>query len=322
MKSGTYGSAAEKYQDQRKLESLINIQKGGINAGSSVADGLGSMRLLGAFFEKQGIQTFDQMRDARNNTEQVKLMSSITGMSENEVRDVLEAASAQMESTNQTYAQVLDKNMKGLVEKVGQVTAEREAIDFASNTVTAISGASEIGNALLYRISELMQKLYNAFVDLGAALSKLVPKLPSWLGGEKDTGKLIDQDKYKEKVAEAVPQAKGAKALLSGVTAAQGSADLIKLMDKRNEKLLGTGMNSRIVAPAVSKVASTATTAPIGVSGGGSTAYPAGVDVSTPAGAAAGNMPQINMSAILQLPDNKPIELIVKKVLYDREQRR
>lgn len=318
LRSGTYGSEAERQQDLRRLESLQVVKRGGLNAGAALPDAMGSMGMLGAFLEKQGIQTFGQMRDARNNTEQLKLMSQITGLGDNEVRDLLEAASSLMESTNQTFAQVLANNRKALNEKVGQAAAEREAAAIASNTITALSGAQDIGNAILYKISDLMQKVYNAIVDLGSLLSKKF-SISSWFGDDKkDTGGKIADKELKTEIAQKNPEAKGAKAFLAGVTSASQASVTNKLLAK---KVLGGGMNSRIVPPP-SALPQSASSGVSGVGVSGATSYPSGPDVSTPAGAAAGNMPQINMSAILQLPDNKPIELIVKKVLYDREQRR
>jgi hypothetical protein len=320
LRGGTYGSEAERQQDLRRLEALQVVQRGGLNAGGAVKDALGSMGMLGAFLENQGIQTFGQMRDARNNVEQVKLMAGISGLSDDEVRDTLEAASTLMETQNQTFAQVLSGNRSGLMEKVGQVTAEREAANIAGNTITRLSGMQDVGNAILYKIADLMQRVYNVLVEVGKSIVKNVNPL-NWF--QKDEGKLVDREGLQQGVADSYSEAKGAKAIkeaISGgaVTGARGLSTTNRLL---GQKILGGGMKSRIVAPSLPKPATT-TTGTAGVSGGGTTTYPAGEDVSTAAGAAAANMPQINMSAILQLPDNKPIELIVKKVLFERDQRR
>jgi hypothetical protein len=322
LEEGKYGTEAERYQDQRRLESLRVVEKGGLNAGVALQDAMGSMGMIGAFLEKRGISDFKQMRAARNDAESVKMMAGISGMSDNEVRDLLEATSALMENTDQTFSQLLQNNRKELQQKIGAETARREAEEIASNTITKLSGLQDVGNAILFKIADLIQKVYNIMTEIGASLVKNVNPL-NWF--KKDEGKLIDTEGLKKGVAEAFPDAKGAQQALSAGETAVQTARITENM------ALNLGINNKPIVKASKKTKPTkiqapktnvqGATAPTPGSTTASQTLPKVPDKATAPQTATATGHQINMSAVLQLPNNQPIKLVVKEVLYEMDKK-
>jgi len=318
LAAGNYGTEAERYQDQRRLESLQVVKKGGLNAGAAVQDALGSFGMIGAVLEKEGIKTFKDMRTARNDAEKIKLLAAKTGMSDNDVRDFLEATSTMMESTNQNFAELLQNSRKELQQRVGAEQARREAEEIASNTITKLSGMSDIGNSILYKIADLMQKAYNVLVEIGKKLVNTVNPA-NWF---KDEGPLIAQEELKKEIAQMNPEAKGASDYLSGAVTEKQYSNLTKNMAQitgstlTSKRAKVTAKNKTITPVATANAgAQTPVASPMA---GGAPTLPKVTATDNQPSAQNTSSPTINMSAVLQLPNNQPLELIVKKVIYEQ----
>jgi hypothetical protein len=329
LKANNYGSAAERYQDQRKLESLRVVRKGGLNAGAALPDAMGSMAVAAAFLQKRGIQTFGQMRDARNNVEQIKMMSGITGMSDNETRDFLEAVSSIMQSTGQTFDEVMQNQRDKIKQMMGDSEARRDAQQYAEATVTKISQSSDVTNSILFRISELMQMVYNLLVNIG--------KKMSWFGSSVEEDKTTNQvgagkEKLEKSVAETFKDAKGAKSLLTSDAEQDRSVSQFAPLNANMNQYLGLDKQAvNVKGKGRGRGRGKTVTPPTSLNVGDVSRQPQNytpaatkndfTGLNAASSTAASNAP-VNMSAVLQLPDNKPIELIVNKVIYDREKRK
>lgn len=289
--AGDYGSEAERAQDLRRLENLRVISRGGINAGTAVKDGMGSMGVVEAVLKKQGIQNFNQMRDAKNNLEIIKILSASTGKSNEEIQDMLEAASTLMENGNQTFSELMQKNREELMKATDAKTARREAEEYASQTVTKMSGLQDIGNALLLKIAQVLTKIYNIF-------AKVTPGV--------DALEDVSIQKSKDALTSEVGSYKEWAMKQRVTNGWDGDAAFNVNMGKR---LFGgakvTPAKGVVVSPGSVKT-------PAGVASAG---MPAGV---AGTGNAGGKEAPVHMEAVLMLPNQKPIELIVNEVMYKK----
>ena len=298
LRSNQYGSEAERGNDLRKLENLRVVARGGINSGTALKDAMGPMGIIQSVLGKKGIQTFDQMRDAKNNLQLVKVLSASTGKSDEEVQDMLEAASSLMENSKQTFSELMAKNREELMKAADAKTARREAEEYASQTVTKMSGLQDIGNALLLKISEIMTRIYNLFDK-----SKMFGS-----GGKNQIGEVSVTDAKGALTKQLEDLKKNTQGALQGGTP-QDSA-LNKNMTRR---LMGANVSLPIRSDAFPA-------GPSSPSGAAATKIPDGTSAAGMAGAGGKEAP-VHMEAVLVLPNNRPIELIVHEVLYKKGSR-